>query len=152
MKIYFLFVIVVLFFSNTCLAEDDWLITPKEYNEFIVQQDDIEEVNFITLTSGPHIDIIKPKALNKITSPVHIKVIFQKSSSNLDPNMNSLKIIYHSFIKKNLNKKLKKYIKDNVLDHPKAKLPKGLHKIELYIEDMEGNITNRMMQILVIKK
>ena len=42
--------------------------------------------------------------------------------------MNSLKIIYHSFIKKNLKKKLKKYIKNNVLDHPKAKLPKGLHK------------------------
>ena len=66
--------------------------------------------------------------------------------------MRTLKVTYHSFIKKNLNKKIKKYLFLNVLDYPKAKLPKGKHEIELYIEDTQGNITNRMMQILVMKK
>ena len=57
------FILLIIFYSFTAVAEDNWLITPEEYNQHLLQQDVIEEVNFITLTNGPRIDIIKPKAL-----------------------------------------------------------------------------------------
>ncbi len=101
--------------------------------------------------NGPRIEIINPKALSEISSPLHIQIIFHDSKHGYPADMETLKVTYHSFIKKNLNKKIKKYLSLNVLDYPKAKLPKGRHKIEFYIEDIEGNITNRVMQIIVIK-
>jgi len=129
----------------------NWIITPVEFQEIENKKDYYEEVSFTSLLNGPRIEIIKPAALSKISSPLHIKIIFHDSEYGYPADMKSLKVTYHSFIKKNLTKKINKYLSLNVLDYPKAKLPKGEHEIELYIEDTEGNITNRMMQILVIK-
>jgi len=148
----FVFYVIVFLYSSSIYAEEVWIITPYEYQEIYSKKDYYEEVSFVSVLNGPRIEIIKPKVLSKISSPLHIKIIFHESNYGYPPDMKTLKVTYHSFIKKNLNKKIIKYLTLNVLDYPKAKLPKGKHQIELYIEDTEGNVTNKMMQILVINK
>ena len=103
-----------------------------------------------TLSICNFLSFLKTKKARIKKIPTNIKIIFHDSEYGYPADMKSLKVIHHSFIKKNLTKKINKYLSLNVLDFPKAKLPKGEHEIELYIEDTEGNITNRMMQILVI--
>ena len=87
-------------FPSFIFAEEVWIITPEEYKEIQNKKDYYEQASFISLLNGPRIEIIKPKILSKISSPLHIKIIFHDSNYGYPADMKTLKVTYHSFIKK----------------------------------------------------
>ena len=116
------------------------LVTIEEHNEAIeTGENPADDFIVKAVPGGPVIKVLSPEAASgTLSSPVDIEVQFQ-SSEGADIDMDSLRIYYLMFIKKDVTKRILENA-DVGVDSLKAlgaELPSGKHKFLVEISDSE---------------
>lgn len=116
------------------------LVTLEEHNEAVEAGDNpAHDLVAKSIPGGPQIKIVSPEVTSDtLASPVDIEVQFQSSEgANID--MDSLKIYYLMFIKKDVTKRILENadVGTDSLKASGAKLPSGKHKFLVEISDSE---------------
>ena len=122
--------------ATSALAFD--LVSVEEHDEAIAAGDNPEfDLIAKSIPGGPEIEIISPEVTSdKLSSPVDIEVQFQPSEgASID--MDSLKIYYLMFIKKDITKRILENaeIGPDSIKALGAELPSGKHKFLVEISD-----------------
>jgi hypothetical protein len=104
----------------------------------------VEEVD-----DGPTIKIKSPENGSILTGPFRLYVEITKKAGGANVNMKTLKVNYLKMITINITSKVKDYIKGNKVDVPNAEFPVGNHRTEIYIEDVDGNVSRKLFTVTV---
>ena len=114
------------------------LVTVEEHNEAVESgENPADDLIAKSISGGPEIVIVSPhETSEKLASPVDIEVRFQ-SSDGASIDMDSLKIYYLMFIKKDVTKRILENAEVGVdsIKAPGAELPSGRHKFLVEISD-----------------
>ena len=116
------------------------LVTVEEHSEAVEAGDNpAHDLVAKSIPGGPQIKIVSPEVTSdKLASPVDIEVKFQSSEgANID--MDSLKIYYLMFIKKDVTSRILENaeVGADSIKASGAKLPSGKHKFLVEISDSE---------------
>jgi len=106
---------------------------------------------FEEVDDGPTIKIKSPKNGSVLTGPFRLYVEITKKADGANINMKTLKVNYLKMITINITGKVKSYIKGNKVDVPDAEFPAGNHRTEIYIEDVDGNVSRKLFTVTVNK-
>ncbi|MBW2256534.1 MAG: hypothetical protein JRI25_18325 [Deltaproteobacteria bacterium] len=80
-----------------------------------------------------------------------MRVEFLPGSNGLNPDFETLHVVYVKAMKINITGRVKKFLNDNAIEVPSANAPNGRHTLRLYIEDVGGNASTRQMTVRVEK-
>ncbi len=107
---------------------------------------------FEEVDDGPTIKIKSPENGSILIGPFRLYVEITKKAGGANVNMKTLKVNYLKMITINITSKVKDYIKGNKVDVPNAEFPVGNHRTEIYIEDVDGNVSRKLFNITVNKQ
>ncbi len=107
----------------------------------------VEEVD-----DGPTINIVSPKSGSVLTGTFRLHVEITKKTDGANVNMKTLKVNYLKIVTINITSKVKDYITGNKVDVPDAEFPVGNHRTEIYIEDVDGNVSRKLFAVTVNKQ
>jgi len=131
--------------SETVASENYWLITPQEAalppvptRRPTIPGELPFDIGREDLGLGPIIEIVKPNQKGPIKSPAAILVRFEKRLTSI--NLESLKVTLVKFISIDITDRIKPYVSIEGIDIPDAPLPSGEHLVRLALEDVEGNM------------
>lgn len=102
----------------------------------------------IELIDGPVISIISPE-MTSPDVPFHLYVKMLKREGGSDVNMKTFKAMYLKLVPLDITDKFSKYVKGVELDIPDAGFPPGNHRIEFSVEDVDGNISSKLLTVNV---
>ena len=94
-------------------ADEFWLLSNDEYNQIKSLDTNFAENLSTSITNGPVIKIVEPKVIEKVSSPVNIKLQFLPSSNGYLPNMKSLIVHMKGLITLDITQRVEKFIKGN---------------------------------------
>lgn len=133
-------------------AEKRWLITPEEAARAgSAAVADFAEPMAVAPGSGPLIVIEDPRLLERLRSPVNIRVNFKPGESGLPPDMKSFSATLRGFISIDITDRLREYLRDTTLAVEQADLPTGKHRIRMVVADTAGNLTARDLMLMVVE-
>lgn len=101
------------------------------------------------LDNGPTIKINSPKNGSVLNGPFRLYVEIVKKADGADVDMKTLKVNYLKMITINITPRVKSYIEGTKLDVPQAEFPAGDHRTEIYIEDVDGNVSTKLFTVTV---
>jgi len=117
------------------------LVTLEEHSEAVEAGDNpVHDLIAKSIPGGPQIRIVSPEVTSdKLSSPVDIEVQFQ-SSEGVNIDMDSLKIYYLMFIKKDVTERILENaeVGADSIKASGANLPSGKHKFLVEISDSEN--------------
>ncbi len=139
------FAIIIFLIAPTAVTGGDvvLLVTPEEASMGVTRAV-VEEVD-----NGPTIKINSPKNGSVLTGPFRLYVEIVKKPDGADVNMKTLKVNYLKVVTINITSRVKSYIKGTKLDVPEAEFPAGKHRTEIYIEDVNGNVSRKLFNVTV---
>ncbi|MBW1879220.1 MAG: hypothetical protein JRJ84_12730 [Deltaproteobacteria bacterium] len=105
----------------------------------------------VDLTDGPVIRVESPEDGATYGGPFPVRVEFLPGSNGLNPDFETLHVVYVKAMKINITGRVKKFLNDNAIEVPSANAPNGRHTLRLYIEDVGGNASTRQMTVRVEK-
>ena len=130
-------------------ADEFWLLSNDEYNQIKLLDENFGENLSTTIANGPIIKIVEPNVIDKVNSPVNIKLQFLPSANGFQPNMKSLIVHMKGLITLDITKRVKKFIKGNELNIKDANIPKGRHKILFMIVDEADQYSEKLISFKV---
>lgn len=119
------------------------LVTPEEASKSAARG------GFKEVLGGPVIDVKSPSVNEEVENPFPINVVFSPSSAGGAPNMESLRLVYKKMWGIDITDRVIDHIEGNQIKVSEAELPVGEHKVEIYIEDVEGNESRTLISIFV---
>lgn len=143
------FGLLLLFNTEIIQAEDFWIISDDEYSQIRSIDQDFGENLSSTISNGPIIKIVEPKKIEKVISPVSIKLQFLPSINGHQPNMKSLIVHMKGLITLDITKRVEKFIKGNEINIKDANIPKGRHKILFMIVDEANQYSEKLVSFKV---
>jgi hypothetical protein len=105
----------------------------------------------VDLTDGPNIRVESPEDGATYEGPFRVRVEFHPGSNGLDPDLDTLHVVYVKALKIDITGRVKKFLNENAIDVPSANAPNGRHTMRMYIEDVGGNASTRQMTVRVQK-
>ena len=145
-------IVFCLFFTfsfSSVNADEFWLLSNDEYNQIKILDENFGENLSTTIANGPIIKIVEPNVIDKVNSPVNIKLQFLPSANGFQPNMKSLIVHMKGLITLDITKRVKKFIKGNELNIKDANIPKGRHKILFMIVDEADQYSEKLISFKV---
>ena len=129
---------------GTVTGEDTVLLVTAEEAGMSTVRAAVKEVD-----EGPTIKINSPKNGSVLDGPFRLYIEIVKKADGAEVDMSSLKVNYLKVVTINITPRVKSYIEGTKLDVPKAEFPAGSHKTEIYIEDVEGNVSRKLFTVTV---
>lgn len=142
------FLLIFISLSNVN-AEEFWLLSYDEYKHIEVLEETFEENLSSSITNGPIIKVVEPKVIEKVHSPVNIKLKFLPSTDGHMPNMKSLIVHMKGLITIDITKRVIKFINGNELNIHGANIPKGRHNILFMIVDEANQYSEKLISFKV---
>ena len=145
-------IVFCLFFTfsfSSVNADEFWLLSNDEYNQIKSLDTNFAENLSTSITNGPVIKIVEPKVIEKVSSPVNIKLQFLPSSNGYLPNMKSLIVHMKGLITLDITQRVEKFIKGNEIYIKDANIPKGRHKILFMIVDEANQYSEKLVSFKV---
>ena len=105
----------------------------------------------VDLTDGPNINVESPEDGATYEGPFRVRVEFLPGTNGLDPDLDTLHVVYVKALKIDITGRVKKFLSGNAIDLPSANAPNGRHTMRVYIEDVGGNASTRQMTVRVSK-
>ena len=103
------------------------------------------------IQSGPRIDILSPTHRSSYTGGFPIEVLFRAGENGHPPNLKSLRVIYLRAWGIDITSRLIEYLTPTGIKVPFAKLPNGIHEVEIYIEDTEHNASRANFAVTIVE-
>ncbi len=104
----------------------------------------------LELKDGPQIEVVRPGSGEIGQQPVEIDVIFNQSKDGAEPNMSTLKVRYIKFFTIDITDRVKPYVVANRIHVTRAEFPKGDHTVEIYLEDLQGKASSKVVEFKVL--
>ena len=146
---YLVFCLLFILSFSSVNADEFWLLSNDEYNQIKSLDENFGENLSTTIAYGPIIKIVEPNVIDKVNSPVNIKLQFLPSANGFQPNMKSLIVHMKGLITLDITKRVKKFIKGNELNIKDANIPKGRHKILFMIVDEADQYSEKLISFKV---
>jgi len=105
----------------------------------------------VDLTDGPAIRVESPEDGVTYDGPFPVRVEFLPGTNGLDPNLDTLQVVYVKALKIDITGRVRKFLEGNAIRVPSANAPSGRHTMRVYIEDVGGNASTRQMTVVVQK-
>jgi hypothetical protein len=104
----------------------------------------------LELKDGPQIEVVRPGGGEIDQQPVEIDVVFNQSKDGAEPNMSTLKVRYIKFFTIDITNRVKPYVVANRIHVTQAEFPKGDHTVEIYLEDLQGKASSKVVEFKVL--
>jgi len=104
----------------------------------------------LELKDGPQIEVVRPGGGEIGQQPVEIDVVFNQSKDGAEPNMSTLKVRYIKFFTIDITNRVKPYVVANRIHVTQAEFPKGDHTVEIYLEDLQGKASSKVVEFKVL--
>jgi len=104
----------------------------------------------LELKDGPQIEVVRPGGGEIGQQPVEIDVVFNQSKNGDEPNMSTLKVRYIKFFTIDITDRVKPYVTANRIHVTQAEFPKGDHTVEIYLEDLQGKASSKVVEFKVL--
>lgn len=103
------------------------------------------------ISRGPGVKIMSPESAQAtVTSPFDLKIKFEpRGGVKIDPT--ATKVVYLKAKPVDLLPRVQPSLSENGIDLPRAEVPPGEHAIQITVQDIEGRVTNTVLQLNVVK-
>lgn len=104
-----------------------------------------------SLADGPEIIIVAPHLQGEIKSPFPIEINFKPGPSGSAPDMDSLKLTYKKLWGIDITDRVIDYLTQSGINVPETEMPLGKHRLEIYIEDDDDNVSKTLISLKITK-
>ena len=152
------FFLITIIYKNTDAQEPIWWITDEEAvlldkTKNRLKPDKNSNVSYSEVNreedAGPFIYVEAPNEDKLYKQLIDILIRFEKNPLGEPVNMDSLKVIYLKFFDIDITNRVLPYVKENQIDATKIKLPKGEHRIKIFIKDYDERQSSRVIKVTV---
>lgn len=103
------------------------------------------------ISRGPGVKIVSPDpAQASLTSPFDLKINFEsRGGVKIDPA--ATKVVYLKSKPVDLLPRVQPALSETGINLQKAEVPPGEHTIQITVQDVDGRVTNTLLQLNVVK-
>ena len=99
--------------------------------------------------NGPIVQLVRPEPGGEYEEPFEILVHFLVAPSGHAINESSLKVLYMKLFNINITSRLREYVSPKGIQAPAVELPPGRHSVQIYLEDVERNASQKTFTVTV---
>ena len=103
------------------------------------------------VAAGPQIELLSPSESGVYRGGFPIEVAFRSGKTGIPVDLGSVRITYKRAWGIDITSRLRQYISDSGIRVPMAELPVGRHVIEIYLEDVDRNISRARFSVTVVE-